>query len=58
MSLLKCLRVALLAVIPAVAGACGNATGPTPEPSATAAHGSPDVRVNARSGYVLASGRH
>ena len=56
MLLLKCVRAALLVVIPAAA-ACSTPTGPTPQPNTAVAHQAPDVRVNLRSGYVLASGR-
>ncbi len=58
MSLWKCLRAAVLAVIPAAAVACGTPTGPTLQPNAAAAQRAPDARANLRSGYVLASGRN
>jgi hypothetical protein len=61
MTLMKCVRIGVLAVIPAAAAACGNPTGPTPQPSAVA-HRALDAGVSAtpnlRSGYVLASGRN
>jgi hypothetical protein len=61
MSLLKCVRIGLLAVIPAAAAACGNPTGPAPQPTSAFAQRAPEARVNLataeRSGYVLASGR-
>jgi hypothetical protein len=60
MSLTKCVRIGVLAVITAAATACSNPTGPTPQSSAVA-HRAPDAGVSAtpnlRSGYVLASGR-
>jgi hypothetical protein len=61
MTLTKCVRIGVLAVITAAAAACSNPTGPTPQPS-SAAHRAPGAGVNAapnlRSGYVLASGRN
>jgi len=59
MTFMKCVRIGVLAVIPAAAAACGTPTGPTPQSRPAVAHQAPDAaaKPNLRSGYVLASGR-